>query len=63
MLLTKFYTMTIELNVLEVIDLRVILKIRLLHFQDTLEKTKNPKIVDSISAEIDKIENLLNKIK
>lgn len=55
--------MTIELDILEVIDLRVILKIRLLHFQETLTKTNNPKIRQLISPEINKIENLLNKLQ
>lgn len=62
MLLTKFYTMTIELNVLEVIDLRVALKMRIIHLQELIDKANDDYIKKSFVYDMEKLNSLLGKL-
>jgi hypothetical protein len=53
--------MTIELDILELIDLRVLCKVRLMKLQET--NVKNEVLKEIIAKEIAKLENLLNKLQ
>ncbi len=60
--LNQTYTMTIELNVLEVIDLRVALQMRIINLKEHLERTKDAFLKECFIKDIEKLNNLLEKI-
>ena len=54
--------MTIELNVLEVIDLRVALKMRIIHLQELIDKANDDYIKKSFVYDMEKLNSLLEKL-